>query len=143
MDQKIQYPFPVCYEIGSKALEAPRFFVSLVVDPEHLRVIGQGVVIVPTTPPGNVIPAQLQGSYQFIVFGNQTRIALTATGFPPALLPIQGILPLLFPNVELQMVVEGDWGSGSASYRYRVDPQSPWIDVTDQTAQRVECPGPK
>lgn len=112
--------FFVQYEIGKTMPGAPQFAVYLTVNQETETVIGAGKITQVVSPPMVEIPTTLQGDFTYMtVMPKNVHILVTATGFPPVIMPIHGgVGPVLQANVHLRMVLESDWKSGTATYSY-------------------------
>lgn len=123
--------FPVAYKIGGNMPGAPTFITHLVVYTPGRRVSGFGTITQAVNPPLNV-ETKLEGSFTYMtVMPKQTSILVTATGYPAISWPVHvGVGPVLTGNVELRMVLSGDWKTGTANYSY-LDAQGKWHEVTD------------
>lgn len=112
--------FLACYEIGEPIPGAQLFRAAFsVYTPDH-TLSGQGVITQTTNPPLD-IQTNLTGDYTYMtVMPNESKILVTATGFPKiAWPPHGGIGPVILPNVQLRMVLDSNWKTGIATYKYR------------------------
>ena len=123
--------FPVGYAIGGSKIGSPLFTVHLVVFTPAETVTGVGHISQTTNPPLN-IETKLDGKYTYMtVMPDNSRILVSATGYPIINWPPHGgIGPVILPNVELQMVLTGDWKSGTANYKYS-DSNGKWHSITN------------
>jgi len=131
--------FHVCYKIGGDKPGAPLFKVSLAVFTPHKTVSGIGHITQAVRPPLN-IATNLHGGYTYMcVMPKNCHILVTATGYPiihwP---PFGGIGPVIPHNVELRMVLEENWKSGTANYKY-CDAKGVWHEVTNAPVKSVIC----
>ena len=131
--------FPICYEIGGAMPGAPLFKASLMVYTPDERITGFGEITQTTNPPLD-IKTKLEGNYTYMtVMPRNVHILITAQGYPPIHWPPGGgIGPVIPPNVELRMVVEENWQSGTANYKY-LDGKGNWHDIKDAPVKAVPC----
>ena len=131
--------FIVCYEIGRDKLGAPLFRASFTVDTPSETLNGLGHITQAINPPLN-ISTKLDGSYTYMtVMPKLVHILVTASGYPLIDWPSHGgIGPVILPNVELRMVLNQDWKSGTANYRYR-DGEGNWRSIKDAPVQFIAC----
>lgn len=140
MDQKVQQMtglFIVSYEIGGNMPGAPSFNVNFSVYTPGETVHGMGHLTQATNPPLD-IGTNLSGQYTYMcVMPKNCHILVTATGFPIIKWPQGGgVGPMIPPNVELRMVLEEDWRSGTANYKYQ-DGSGNWHEVTNAPVKMV------
>ncbi|MEW6734634.1 MAG: DUF1842 domain-containing protein [Acidobacteriota bacterium] len=128
--------FVVSYDIGTDLIGAPLFKLHLSVYTPNKTVTGTGRITQTTNPPLD-IATRVQGEYTYMtVMPNKSHILVTAVGYPIINWPAHaGIGPVIPPNVELRMVLEDNWSSGRAMYRYLVD--GSWHEVTDAPVKSV------
>ena len=126
--------FLAVYDIGENQPGAPLFAVRLTVHPPTKTVMGAGQITQTTNPPLD-IGTRLEGRYTAMtVMPKSTHILLTATGYPFISAPPIG--PVLFPNVQLHMVLAENWQSGTANYEY-LDAQGRWRSVEHAPVKAV------
>lgn len=111
--------FITSYTIATPIISAPLFNVHLTVYTPGETIHGTGYITQTTNPPLDVA-TKLDGSFTYMtVMPNITHILVTAIGNPIIHWPPHGgIGPVILPNVELRMVLEKDWKSGTANYKY-------------------------
>ena len=131
--------FLACYEIAGDKPGAPLFKVHLSVYTPAKTVTGHGQITQAINPPLD-IATKLDGSYTYMtVMPRNVHILITAAGYPilhwP---PWGGVGPVIPPNVELRMVLEEDWKSGTANYKY-VDDNSNWHEIEGAPVKAVPC----
>lgn len=131
--------FLASYTITSGAMGAPTFNLNLGVYTPKETVHGVGQITQTTNPPLDV-ETKLDGSYTYMtVMPNNTHILVTATGYPIIQWPPHGgVGPVILPNIELRMVLDENWKSGTASYKYR-DDQGNWHSIKDAKVQLVDA----
>lgn len=124
--------FLVDYQIGAPVPGGVSFRAGLTVNAPQETVQGTGQITQAINPPLN-ITSQLNGNFTYMtVMPNNSKILVTATGYPSVHMPPHsGIGPVIPADIQLQMVLESDWRSGTANYKYRTDINSPWISVNN------------
>ncbi|NES99162.1 MAG: DUF1842 domain-containing protein [Sphaerospermopsis sp. SIO1G1] len=133
--------FLACYEISTSLLGAPTLTLNLLVNAPAETVHGIGNITQAINPPLD-IKTKLDGSFTYMtVMPDNTHILVTASGYPiinwPPYVPGPG--PVILPNVELRMVLNEDWKSGTANYKY-LDDQGKWQTVNNAVVKSVKCP---
>lgn len=109
--------FPASFEIGTDLFGAPHLRVDLLVDAPTRRVTGMGKLGWAVSPPV-AMTSKLEGDYS--VAGSTVVVVLT--GYPVVHWPPGGgIGPVLMPNLEIRMVLDGWSGGGTASVRFTTD----------------------
>jgi hypothetical protein len=131
--------FPICYEVGKAMPGAPLFSISLMVYTPGEKVSGFGEITQTTHPPLD-IKTKLEGTFTYMtVMPRNVHILVVATGYPPIHWPASaGIGPVILPNVDLRMVLEEDWESGTANYKY-MDAKGNWNEIKDAPVKAVAC----
>lgn len=125
--------FLVSYKVTTPAIGSPELILKLTVNTPDRRLSGSGHISSASTNPPLDVRSDVRGSYGEIIFGANTQIAITATGYPPFHMPPGGgIGPVILPNLELHMLMES-WESGNATYRYRPTFDGDWVDIPDAT----------
>ena len=132
--------FVASYTITTPGVGGPTFNVHLTVYTPGETVGGIGQVTETTNPPLDVA-TKLDGSFTYMtVMPDVTHVLITATGYPIIHWPPQaGLGPVILPNVQLQMVLEGDWKSGTANYKY-IDNNNQWQSVSKAAVTLVSSP---
>ena len=132
--------FLACYEIATSRIGAPLLKLNLTVNTPEESVHGVGKITQTTNPPLN-IATKLDGNFTYMtVMPNITHILVTASGYPIIHWPPGGgIGPVILPNVELRMVLNKDWKSGTANYKY-IDDQGNWQSIDNAAVKLVSCP---
>ncbi|WP_353571134.1 DUF1842 domain-containing protein [Candidatus Albibeggiatoa sp. nov. BB20] len=136
--------FPVCYEISNNVPGAPVLRLDLLVNAPNSTITGYAKVSQAIQAPP--VESKLRGEYVVhTLFPNVSQIKFViATGYPNINWP-SGLRRdiVIFPNLELNMVLHNGWQSGTASYSYTHDGlptnDSKWIYVTDIPAKSVPC----
>lgn len=128
--------FPVSYEIGGDKPGAPRFVAHLLVYTPAKTVNGAGLITQAINPPLEEATV-LHGDFTYMtVMPRNVHILVTATGYPAIKWPAHGgIGPVLQPNVQLRMVLDGDWKSGTANYSYFAN--GSWHDVENAPVKSI------
>ena len=97
-----------CYQIGGDKPGAPLFMVHLMFNAPDKRVSGSGEITQAINPPLD-IHSRLQGNYTYMtVMPRIVHILISLDGYP-------ALVPVMLPNVHLQMVLNEDWKSGTAN----------------------------
>lgn len=127
--------FPVSYTIETNRVGAPLFEMHFIVNTLKETVHGVGHITQATNPPLDV-DTKLNGSFTYMtVMPDSTHILVTVTGYPIIQWPPDGgIGPVVLPNVELRMVLEKDWKSGTANYKY-IDDNGKWQSIDNAKVQ--------
>jgi len=131
-----------CYEMSNdKVAGTPVFHVNLSVHVSHNFVTGVGNISFPSQAPS--IATKLDGSYVGILVNDHiNEIILTATGYPPIgqlKLPLLfGPSPAILPNVDLQMVLDKNLKSGTASYKYNTG-NNRWTSINNVPVKSILC----
>lgn len=131
--------FLVCYQIGGNMPGAPSFHVHFAVAAPSETVRGIGEITQTTNPPVHVL-TNLNGSFTYMtVTPKATHILVTATGYPQITWPAHGgVGPVIQPNVHLRMVLESNWKSGTANYKF-LDASGTWHTVNNAPVKAVPC----
>jgi hypothetical protein len=129
--------FLVTYAIGGEALAAPQMSLTMTVDTVRESVAGMSHVTQTVNPPVDVA-SRVSGDVTYMtVMPRRTHILVTATGVPMVKWPEHGgIGPVLMPNLNLRMVLEDGWQTGTATYNY-LDPEGRWQTVSDAPVRVV------
>ncbi len=134
--------FHVNYEVRIGRPDQPivgdvRLNLSLAVYTPGKTVSGIAHITQATNPPLDQ-HSKVSGNYTYLtVMPNNSHILVTATGFPDIHWPAgAGHGPQLQPNFELHMVLEDDWQTGRANFKYR-DPNGNWQEANDFYVQAV------
>lgn len=128
--------FIVSYRIGGDMPGAPIFTVHLGVDTAHKEVRGDGEVTQAVNPPLR-IRTMLSGTFTYMCVMPKECKILVKLGGVPAAAPSEHPPGLL--NTDLHMVLNDDWKSGTASYRYR-DDSGQWVEITDAPVEQIDIP---
>lgn len=133
--------FLVTYEIGTGLAGAPTFQLTMTVDTPTETINGTGKITQATNPPIDVT-TNLTGNYtDMTVMPNNTHILVNATGYPILNWPSHGgVGPVIMPNVQLQIVLNSDWQSGTACYKYRTgvfDNLNDWVSVKNVPVKAI------
>ena len=131
--------FLACYEIATSRIGGPVFKLNLIVNTPTETVHGVGTITQSTNPPLD-IATKLDGSFTYMtVMPDITHILVTASGYPIIYWPPHGgIGPVILPNVELRMVLNSDWKSGTVNYKY-IDREGLWQSIENAVATSVNC----
>ncbi|WP_103068520.1 DUF1842 domain-containing protein [Aquimarina sediminis] len=134
--------FHVTYEVTIGTPEqtivgATSLFLSLAVYTPDRSVSGIAKITQAVNPPLNQ-SSKINGEYTYLtVMPNNSHILVTATGFPNLNWnPKWGIGPQLQPNFELRMILEDDWQTGRANFKY-LDPDGKWQEANDYYVRAV------
>lgn len=128
--EKLTGLFLADYVVGTGAAGAPRLTAKLLVDTPLHRVVGCGALTQAVSPPLDV-SWLYEGEYSLLVFGAKTQVVVHLSGRPDVRWPPWGgVGPVLLASIKVTMVLDDDWQSGTASYRYTTDGQN-WISVDD------------
>jgi hypothetical protein len=130
--------FRACYRVEHKGtVGAPVLTLHLLVDTQSKHVSGFGRITQATFPP-LTLQTQLNGEFRKISMSNLDLIIVTANGHSS----VAGPGPIVPPNFELLMALSSDWKTGTAEYKYRIDPQDPhshWYIIQDAEAISIPC----
>jgi Domain of unknown function (DUF1842) len=104
------------WEIGNLGMPgAPILTVDLMFYAPMSTVTGHGRLSQAVNPPLEV-DSRLSGNYTYMtVMPQSTHVLITLTGYPNT----KWVGPVLEPNMEVRMVLEADWHTGTATYSYR------------------------
>jgi hypothetical protein len=127
------------YQITTPGVGGPVFTLHMTVNTPNATVQGAGNITQTTNPPLN-IGTRLNGNFTYMtVMPKITHILVTATGYPIVDFPPHaGIGPVLMPNTQLRMVLEGDWKSGTADYQYLTS-TGEWHSVEGAKVKAINC----
>lgn len=141
-EKKLFGLFHVTYKVTIGAPDQPiegatTLFLSLAVYTPDRSVSGIAKISQAINPPLNQ-SSKVNGEYTYLtVMPSNSHILVTATGFPNLNWnPKWGIGPQLLPNFELRMVLEDDWQTGRANFKY-TDPDGKWQEANDYYVQAV------
>lgn len=116
------------YTIGTGLAGAVSCHLALSVDTVHASVEGLAQIGQAVNPPIDV-RSKVSGNYVTITYIGGAKRLVTLTGYPVVAWPPHGgIGPVLLPNFHLQMVLDGDWKSGTATFSFQKDDGS-WDSV--------------
>ncbi len=107
------------YSIGTGAPGAPTLKAELSVNTVHETVTGIGTLTQAVNPPEE-LRSYLQGDYSYMtVMGQPTRIQVRLTGTPSSKKSPSKDAFQTEENIEVVMVLDEGWKSGTANYKYR------------------------
>lgn len=133
--------FHVSYEVGAQMPGAPLVALDLLVYTPNRHVTGIAHVTQVTAPPMTSITSMLTGDYTYMATMSSTHILVVATGYPHVSWPHGGgIGPVIPPNFELRMVLEDDWQSGTASFKYSSDGVN-WTSIDNVPVKKSGAAG--
>ncbi|HHF3197802.1 DUF1842 domain-containing protein [Vibrio sp. CCB-PB317] len=120
--------FAAHYHIGNGLPGGVSFDIKLLVAGEDKSILGKGRICQAVNPPLNVV-SDLNGSFNYQCTMRDCHIMVTLQGYQPYL----GIPPLGadLHNVTLNILLNDDWKSGVAFYRYKNN-SGEWIEVANQ-----------
>jgi len=129
--------FIATYEIGKPQPGAPMFKLQTSVFTPDRTVNGLGHIHQETNPPVNVV-TQMQGTFTYMtVMPNNTHILVVLNGYANNNNPTNTTFSTTQqPNCELRMILNDDWKTGTATYRYR-DTQGTWHEVENTPVNLV------
>ncbi len=119
------------FEIGENMPGALHLALNLSVFTPEETLSGIGHITQAVNPPVN-IATKISGGYTYMcVMPKNCHILVTATGYPIIKWPQgAGIGPVEQPNFELRMVLEENWKSGVANYKF-MDGTGKWHEVNN------------
>lgn len=126
------------YKIASKLLGTPTFEIHLAVNAPQRSISGPGFISNNSTRTSMKIYSNLSGEFNFkTVTPDKTQILVHLKGSASPL----PIVPIKIPNIDLSMILESDWQTGTATYSY-MDERGNWNEIKDAkvTAVSVEEP---
>jgi Domain of unknown function (DUF1842) len=129
------------WEIGKESMPgAPTLTVDLMFDAPRSTVSGRGRLFQAVNPPLEV-NSRCEGDYTYMtVMPHDTHILITLTGYPVTKWPQGGgVGPVLEPNLQVRMVLESDWRSGTATYSYRAS-DGEWHQVESVPVREQDVP---
>lgn len=111
--------------------------LNLIIDTTDRTVNGTAKIFQSTNPP-LTDSSKVSGDFTYLtVMPQNSHVLVTATGYPNLNWnPIAGIGPELLPNFELRMVLEEDWKSGKASFKYE-DQDGNWKEARDYYVENI------
>ena len=133
--------FIACYRIETPRIGEPIFNLNLTANTPEETVHGIGVVTQQSINPTLELKTQLIGNFTYMtIMPDTTHILVTATGYPILPWPTYGgIGQVLLTNVQLQMVLNKDWKSGTANYKY-LDQEGNWQSINNAVVKLSSCP---
>lgn len=133
--------FIVSYQIGGEMPGASSFVVHLTVNTPARTITGQGRITNYSILPPLDLSTKLHGDFTYMtVEPPSTSILVNLTGYPVVSWPPGiGIGPVIPADVDLRMVLDGSWQSGTANYRYTRDGQT-WRSVSNAPVHKIEPP---
>src|SRR4051812_14447878 len=125
--------FPVAYEIGTEQPGAPRIVAQLAVNTPAETVSGEVTVTQAVNPPVN-FHVQVKGDFTYMtVMPDDTHILVVLSQAPTPVLNT--------PAVELRLVLDRDWQSGTANVKYSPDLPGHWTTLSDLPVKILEPAG--
>lgn len=120
--------FTAHYQIGNGLPGGVNFDVTLLVASEDKSIVGKGHIFQAINPPLNVV-SDLNGNFNYQCTMRDCHIMVTLQGYQP----YPGIAPLGadLHNVTLNILLNDDWKSGVAFYRYK-NSSGKWVEVANQ-----------
>jgi len=115
------------------------FHLQLAVSTPNKQIGGTGIISNGSINPNFEIPTNLNGRFSVMtIMPNTTHIQIVATGYPDFSYPVYGgNKPVQTPNVELVMVLNEDWKTGTANYRY-LNSAGQWQEMEDIPVNIIE-----
>jgi hypothetical protein len=129
------------WEIGNHGMPgAPVLTVDLMFYAPMSTVTGHGRLSQALSPPLEV-DSRCTGNYTYMtVMPQKTHILITLTGYPVIKWPAGGgIAPIIETNMEVRMVLEADWHTGTATYSYR-SPDGEWHQIESVPVREHTAP---
>lgn len=140
--------FPANFRITAGSPEQPivggvNLMLSLMVYTPNKTVTGFAKITQTTNPPLDEA-SKVSGEYTYMtVMPNTSHILVTASGYPNINWnPNWGVGPQLQPNFELRMVLESDWQSGRASFKFR-DASGKWVEENNFYVEAIDVKIPE
>lgn len=128
--------FLVHYRIGTGQPGAPTLNLALTVNTVDHVINGGGRLAQATNPPLD-LRMQVHGTYGSLPMPPEPKVVVHLTGYPALNWPPHGgIGPVLLQDLDLHMLLDGDFQRGNASYRYRA-PNGEWIEVNDVPVRKA------
>jgi len=125
--------FLACFEIGDMSRSGGTMCgLKLMVNAPSRKVTGHFHITNTNNPPLN-LDVEVFGTFWYMTLNNgNTHIGLHlhSVSSPTHIVP-------LYP-VDLNIVLEGDWQSGTANYKY-INVTPPWIEINDAPVKSVDC----
>lgn len=117
------------YDITTGMAGAPVMHLAMTVNTVDKAVNGGSRITQATNPPLDV-RSHVHGSFTYMtVMPKTTHILVVATGYPIIHWPAHaGHGPVLLANMQLRMVLENDWKSGTANFSYQA-PSGQWVEI--------------
>lgn len=132
--------FVVNYQIGTGEMGAVNLALNLAVSTVEKTVSGTGLITQAVNPPVHV-ETDVKGSYITTYLMDVPQYIVTSTGYPNIHMPPHsGIGPVLLPNSHFTLMLNDDWQSGTANYKYKLnsfDVQEKWIEVENVPVKAV------
>lgn len=114
--------FPVSYEISTGMPGAPTLLLDLIVVTPAEKVSGNAEITQATNPPLDN-HYDVAGTFTYMtVMPQNTHIMIKLTGISG---PSTGLI-----NFEAMLVLESDWKSGTANFKYRGN-NGQWVSIQD------------
>jgi len=132
--------FLASYDIGTGLDGAIGFQLTMSVFTPEKTVNGSGAITQAINPPVNV-NTKFNGTFDYLSVMGGESIFVKATGYPVINWPAHGgIGPVIMPNLELTLVLDADWQTGTANYKYRTgvfDGLDDWIEVSNVPVKAI------
>ncbi len=137
-DGKMVGLFIATYEIGGNMPGAPLCKLHLTVNTPSESVHGVGKITQAINPPLD-ISTKVDGTFSYMCTMSNCTILVVATGYPIVKWPSSaGVGPVIPPNFDLRMVLEDDWKSGTANYKY-MDADGNWHSIENAPVKLVDA----
>lgn len=109
-----------------------QFRVQLAVSTPNRKVSGTGNIANGSIAGNQTIYTKLEGRFSYMtVMPKNTHIQIVLTGYPDVTWPpLGGVGPVMQHNAELLMVLNDDWKTGTANYRYMTS-NGTWKEMED------------
>src|SRR3954453_12152810 len=122
--------FAVAYEIGTEQPGAPRITAQLAVNTPAETVSGEVTVSQAVNPPVD-FHVQVKGDFTYMTgMPDNTHILVVLSQVPNEVTNT--------PGVELRMVLESDWQSGTANVKYPPHLPGDWTSLSDLPVRILE-----
>ena len=130
--------FIAAYNIGNGSAGGVNLQIHLAVNSVNKTVSGKAHLSQATSTPLDVT-SSLHGTFSYMtVMPDNSHIQLRIVGYPEIKWPsYAGIGPVILPNLDIHMVLDDDWKTGSAGFAY-LDTFGQWQHLENEKVELIK-----
>lgn len=125
--------FNANYRISKHLAGGVEMNLNLTVNTVNKRITGVAHITQAINPPMNII-SEIQGDYNYMCTMDSCRILIVAEGVSP-FQPLIRDVPLIHKNLTLRIVLDENWQSGVANYKYCIN--NVWHEVSQAKVELI------